>query len=313
MPDRLHFVARRSAWDNVLESQFVSDILLGDLGRPVTCTLIDHDAQFPLHDDLLVLNHENSCTDLIRQALAAGCRNVGVVSWAHTGNDDVSYYSQVDYVIRPYFRSDIFSFPAHSRCAAVVWVPNGYRSGVGPRNPQSLPTFHNRTFEMFFAGCPKTNPGERDPMIAMVRDHHLPAQMILTDQFAQGLSIHTYRSYMENTRFALIPGGADAETIRLFEALELGTIPVCINHPFLADDRAMAGAPVIRLSNWNQWPAYYAHLCLAGNYENVMEQYRSKVGAWWQDFKRQKQAEIRHLIDASFADTALPQSVASRL
>ena len=300
---RINFVIRRSSWDAVLESQFLSDVVLGGLRRPIRYAVFEQDQDFPYQDDMLILNHENRCSELIHRAIAAGCRNVGVVAWSHTRSEDASYYPLVDYVLRPYFKPEHYHLPPSARCAQVEWIPNGYRSGVGPRNPQSLPSFADRTCEIFFAGFPDTNPSERQQMLQVVRSHQLPAQLVETSSFGQGLSIHTYRAAMENARFALIPGGADAETIRLFEALELGAIPICINYPYLADDRAMGSAPVVRILDWDELPARYYQMARASNYLEIMEGFRQHLGRWWLDFKMHQQTKVAQVIDRSFART----------
>jgi len=70
-------------------------------------------------------------------------------------------------------------------------------------------------------------------MVDVVRRNQLPAAMMVTDRFGGGLGPATYSAYMENSRFALAPRGHAEETIRLFDAMELGAIPISLRHEFL--------------------------------------------------------------------------------
>jgi hypothetical protein len=67
-------------------------------------------------------------------------------------------------------------------------------------------------------------------MLDEVHVKRLPAMVLTTDGFGQGLGAAEYATLMENARFALVPGGRCAETIRLYDALEMGAIPITLRH-----------------------------------------------------------------------------------
>ena len=297
---KLTVVIDQLSWDNIRETQFFSDVLLGGLERPVVFKLIDRNPETELHDDILIINLANNLTPLIYRTIQRGYRNVGLVSWTHSGAEHREMYPFVDYILRPFFSPESLALPPGGRCQDVVWFPIGYQSGVGPRRHDLLPGFDDRTFDFFYAGCPNTNYSDRLQMLAAAQHGDLPVKLILTEGFSEGLSIPTYRTHMENTRFALVPAGTDAETIRLFEALELGCIPITLNYAFLQDPRAMAGAPVVRLNAWEELPMWYQMVRSAPDYSNLMEGFRQNVSRWWQDFKLTEQRKIADVINRSF-------------
>jgi hypothetical protein len=59
---------------------------------------------------------------------------------------------------------------------------------------------------------------------------------------------------MANSKFALVPGGKSAETIRLYDALEHGAIPICLesDFPFSSDALGSIGTPpLVQLDGWS--------------------------------------------------------------
>ena len=298
---KLTVVVKRQSWDAIHESLFLIDVLLAGLGRPVVFDLVEDDAAYEPQDDSLIINLCNGGGNLVFKAISSGCRNVGVIGWCHTVSEDISYYPFVDYVLRPYYSPRHFALPDQSRCAEIAWIPNGYKSGVGPRQPSALLGFADRPTEFFYSGFPNTSMVERLTMLQVVQHSQLPAKINITADFSAGLSINTYRTNLEQTRFALVPGGADPETIRLFEALELGAIPISLRHDFLQQDLAMAGSPIIQLESWADLPAWYAAVSAQPNYLTAMEEYRQAVGKWWAEFKLCQQRKVADVVNRSFA------------
>ena len=137
-------------------------------------------------------------------------------------------------------------------------------------------------------------------MINVFCQSGLPGKVLTTPGFTQGMSVNTFRATLETTKFALCPGGTDAETYRLFEALETGTIPITLNHNFMRDERAMGGSPIVSLNNWGELPDWYNMVISSGNSSVVMEEYRLAVSKWWNDFKNRQAEKVADIINRSF-------------
>ena len=58
-------------------------------------------------------------------------------------------------------------------------------------------------------------------MLNVLQEHRIPATVLLSEGFGQGLGAPSYSAYMANTKLALAPGGNAAETIRFYDALEI--------------------------------------------------------------------------------------------
>jgi hypothetical protein len=220
------------------------------------------------------------------------------------GRHDRGFYTSADYVLRNYWFADALKSPgAHS--LGVVWVPNGYRTGVGPMAPQTLLGMADRSIMGFFAGALKgrTLIAERGEMMRAVQGENLPFAMIETPGFAQGMGPVSYAAFMASSRFALIPAGNSPETIRLYDALEAGAIPLMLKSGFVESKDALDHPPFVLLNAWSELPAAYAPYADAKNPAVIaaLEKKQRDVMAWWAKFKTAQQRKVKDLIDRSFA------------
>lgn len=305
MQRALNVVCDRATWDFVMECYFIREVLLSGLTRPVRVFPLEPEQGLPVQNDLLIVSLCNTMEPFINRVIQAGAKNVGVF---HMGDErfalDRSFYGKVDYVIRNYFHPDALSVPGSSGCLGVLWVPNGYRHGIGARSPQTLTPFADRYHVMFFSGQANAGlEGQRDRalMVDVVRRNQLPAAMMVTDRFGGGLGPATYSAYMENSRFALAPRGHAEETIRLFDAMELGAIPISLRHEFLFDPGALGGAPVVILDDWEQLPQWLAQMVMKPGAHPVWQARQKQMIDWWSSFKIRIRSQVTELIERSFA------------
>jgi len=297
--------------NKVMEAYFIKEVLLGGLKRPVRVIVFDKEEERVFADDLLiVVRHSNPQVNdnvgYLAEARRRGCRNLGVF---HVGDEkgevDLSFYRDADYVIRNYYVPSAFRVAAAGRPRAVLWAPNGYATGVGPRDPMRQLPMAGRTIVGFFAGYVSGHPdgSERAEMVRVVQEHRLPVVLIGTGGFGQGLSPSEYAGHLENARFALVPRGNSAETIRLYDALEAGCIPITLEAPYLSAPEALGGPPFVILKSWQALPAFlddYLARIRAGEHD-YLEDRRRAVVAWWAGFKTRQQRRIKAVVDDAFA------------
>ncbi|WP_168185879.1 exostosin family protein [Magnetospirillum sp. ME-1] len=298
----LTVLAPRQLYDFIMETGFIRDVLLSKVDAPVRMVLGEQDRQMQAMDDVLVIDFENRLSAVVNAFAAAPFRNVGVLHMAdETLSADCSYYPKVDYVLRNYWRPEALEIPAGSRCQGAIWVPNGYRTGVGPCPAAGLLPFELRTTPMTFIGRTPPELAERHRMMEVIQANDLPARLETTLKFGGEFSAHSYRAVMEDTRFALVPGGNSVETIRLYDALETGAIPVCLDAPFLRDERTAGGIPAVILSSWDELPRWWQSVeADPARYADLQRQ----VIAWWTAFKERQADRVAELINNAFARSA---------
>jgi hypothetical protein len=310
----LNLVCVRQNFDQMIESHFIRDVILGGVPRPIRVFTPDPGDAIPIGDNILVFAFEDGMQSFIREALDRKVKNLGI----YHGADELLtakkwYYNDVDYVIRNYYIDGGYPLRPDARCLDVQWVPNGYRTGVGPRRSDTLVPFSARIHEMFFSGYLDSSEPvriERSEMFDVVERHKLPAKLMKSSGFAQGLGVPSYCGYMENTRFALAPRGRAVESIRLYDALELGCVPITLNHPFISN--LMSDAPFVILKSWQDLPAWYAAEIKRPNFLQYWDQRQQQIIEWWETQKRFYRTAAATLIERSFARAeglALPKGI----
>jgi hypothetical protein len=299
----LTLVCDRRRLDRLMEGFFIREVLLGGLRRPVRMLPLEPGRTPPLGDNLLVLDQGGNLLPFVDKLVAAGRRNIGVF---HMADEllaaDRHFYPSVDYVIRNYWFPEAFVLPAGCRCLDVVWVPNGYRFGIGPRRPETLMPFGARPTLLFFSGFLRSSDAaldERTAMLEVVRRHALPSVIMTSSGFTEGLGAMSYAAWMESAKFALVPRGRSVETIRLYDALELGAIPILLASPAIR--HLMPDAPLVMLESWAALPGWLAAEMAMPDFDARMTARQQALLAWWATFKRRHETAVAALVDASFA------------
>ena len=293
----LTLVWRRTMLDGVLEAQFFGHTLLAGLKRPLRWIAVEDQAALPDMDDLLICSF-GDCGLYLRELRASGRRNLGVLHLGdELGQDNIEFYTDADYVLRHYYRPGLLCNKGLSR--DVAWVPNGWARGGGPFAAEHHLIFEEREHEFFFAGY-KGEEGmllpDRQGMLEAVKMLGHPATIILTEGFGQGLGAMAYAGYLGNSKFALAPAGNAPETIRFYDALECGAIPVVTDGKWLHAEDGIATLglpPVVILKDWGQ-----LNKVGEGFYNEVL---RRDVVEWWTRLKDHLSLRVCDIIETSFA------------
>jgi hypothetical protein len=304
----LSLLWRRSTLDTVLEGYFIKEVLLGGLERPIRLVAIEESARAPLLDDALVVSLGTEMAPYLREARARGARNLGLFHMGdESGKQDRGFYAQADYVIRNYWFEHVFA-ASGGASLGVWWVPNGYRTGLGPMRRQTMLGAGERQTAGFFAGVltDRMLADQRAAMMQAVAAAKLPFVVIGTPGFGQGLGPVTYASCLANARFALVPAGNSHETIRLYDALEAGAIPIMVKSPFVHAHDALDNPPFLLLESWEGLAEAYRPYADVGSPATVaaLERMRQDVAAWWVRFKSAQQRKVKDIVDRAFARSA---------
>ncbi|MAH83351.1 MAG: hypothetical protein CBB68_03180 [Rhodospirillaceae bacterium TMED8] len=292
----LNLVWRRSVLDGVLETQFIRDVLLAQIKRPIRWLAIEDSQALPNLDHVLICSFGDP-SNYIDQLRAARHHNIGVLHLGdECGTDNIGFYAKADYVLRHYNRQDLPT--SAGLCRSVTWVPNGWAQGVGPRIRESLPNFYNRTHEFFFSGYlgSKTNPiSERQAMLIALKNLDRPAKVMLTGGFGQGLGPASYSAYMTNTQFAMAPEGNAPDSMRFYDALECGALPVVTDGPWLHAENGLAARgtpPVVIINSWSDLAKLDA--------SKFDETSQRTLPLWWENFKNYIAARVHDVIEDGF-------------
>jgi hypothetical protein len=156
-----------------------------------------------------------------------------------------SFPSSVVLVLRPYYFTHIFSDPR------MFFFPTGYMFGKGPRRPTILLNASQREVHCWFSGMLHAG---REEMVNQVSaaNTSFSCRLETSPNFNSGLTPRLFSLMMQETVFALVPGGNSPETIRMYEAWENGAIPVMVEKDVIRGHlrHTHPGFPALVLPSW---------------------------------------------------------------
>lgn len=279
----LNILWRRTVLE-ITQSEWLRDVLLARLGRPVRTLVHEDDAHRPFLDDCLVpVFNTDEARSWFAEARRRGHRDLGLYHMGDEyGRHDLSVYGDADWVIRNYWRAPE---PLLERA---MWVPTGWRNGVGGANPTHLLPMAQRGITALFAGGIGAAP-DRVHMLGVIERHRLPCTIHRTAGLGRGYGPAQYASLMGNSRFALLPAGnVPEETIRLYDSLEMGCVPLLPHAPRLF--RALGDPPFPVFPSWDDLPEV-----LSRDWSGIQET-ADAIQQWWRTRKVQIGAQVGDLI-----------------
>ena len=205
-------------------------------------------------------------------------------------------YQAADLILRNYYFREIFEAPEFA--GKLIWVPNGYKYGVGPREPSSLRLASERRFVSSFIGWidnARSYGNERQLFKDIAAHCGSNLLMHATPSFANGFNSGLYSAIMEYSVFCACPAGNSPETIRLYDALEVGCVPVSRPHAFLFSEQALGGVPFPVLEDWKQLPDFLEQFRqrFVDSREEALQLQQASLN-WWTGLKQGLRDKIRH-------------------
>jgi len=251
--------------------------------------------------------------DLIRQIKAGGNRVMLYHMGDEQGTCDISAYAECDLVVRNYYFPRIIDDPQYA--GKVLWAPNGYRNGVGPRGSAAVRPARERQCLAMFSGWISNEASygnERALFAAAAPKCGGDLYFRPSIGFGAGYTAGLYSSMMEDSVFAPCPAGNSPETIRLYDALEVGCIPVSLSHAFLASDQALASigpVPFPLIGSWDELPAFLARMKtqMAEDPEAIFDM-QDRCIDWWTSYKQHVRQKIMQRCAAPDAQKSEPAS-----
>lgn len=294
----LQIISTPDSLNAALETWFIQN----DLFRGAPYSLGLNSAQ--LSDSAIVyleLNQIN--TDLIRHIKSLGNKVVLYHMGGETLDKDISAYSECDLVVRNYYFSSIINSTDIGR--KVLWAPNGFRTGVGPREKTVLKKSSQRQCLSAFLGWinnAASYNNERASFAGPAAACGENLYVMPSNGFAGGYNVGLYSAIMEDSIFSPCPSGNNPETIRLYDALELGCIPISLSHEFLLSNDALASigpVPFPILGSWAELPQFLEVMKAKtlSNPTEIMELQQRCIN-WWSDYKIAIQKKISDRIEA---------------
>ena len=281
-----------------LETWFIQNDLFGGAPFSFFVNPVQLDDSAAVYLELNQIN-----VDLIRHIKSLGNKVVLYHMGGERLDKDISAYAECDLVIRNYYFPSIINDSEPGK--KVLWAPNGFRTGVGPRDKTALKKTTQRQCLAAFLGWinnAASYNNERASFAGPAAACGEDLYVMPSNGFAGGYNVGLYSAIMEDSIFAPCPSGNNPETIRLYDALELGCIPISLSHDFLISKDALASfgsVPFQLLGSWSELPQFLREMkAKAISNPNEIFELQQRCIEWWLNFKIGMQKKIADRIDA---------------
>jgi hypothetical protein len=332
MISNTHYVSSAKTLNGALETWFIQNNLLGGLPPAFKESTFELD-----HKNIIYLELFDFDAEFIEKIKNRGKKIVLIHMGDELAKKNISAYGSANLILRNYYFPDIFSRPDIKD--RILWIPNGFRTGIGPRNPLTIKLASNREYLASFMGWiqnPDSFKRERDSFGRMVRgvrkskksrldiflrwiERKIHANqerrtfsestfncddlyLLSSSGFATGNNLGLYSAVMENSVFAPCPAGNSPETIRLYDALESGAIPITLEHEFIRSTDALAALgeiPFPVLNSWDELPEFLSSMKLQLQDDpDLINALQTKCISWWSQYKIYISTQIKQRIES---------------
>lgn len=116
-----------------------------------------------------------------------------------------------------------------------------------------------------------------------------------------GIQVIDYRNILRESTFTLAPWGNNVESLRLYEAMETGSIPIFQKYPAEFSPMTPMGMdnPIPQFDNWAQAVAFMK--TMKDNPEQIDAMQR-RIVAFWSEYKQMVQLKVKKVIDEAFRE-----------
>lgn len=212
------------------------------------------------------------------------------------GQKNLDSYVWVDYIVRNYFIERIMDDERWNN--KIQWLPNGYKNGVGPKELFELLPAASRKYIAGFLGWidnPNSYNQERLAFSKIVNGCAPDFFYQPTEGFGRGFGYGLYNSMTTNFAFSPAPAGNSPETLRLYDSLELGCIPIILSHGFTSDHRGLANPPFAFLNSWDELPSFLdVQRRRLENDPHSINEWQEQVYSWWVGLKSKLKIKLRN-------------------
>ena len=222
----------------------------------------------------------------------------GIFHWADEQGDMWKGlpYAQAAFVIRNYYFSEIWeAFPGK-----IVWIPNGHVDGL--MDGIVVKSVLERTRNCSWLGSFSPGYVEGISLRTDSRKHMIevlePSKICLIEASSGFLGTRQSQDYAQfvlDSKFTLCPWGNNKETIRLYDALEIGSIPILLSGASFIDYMlsVVPGHPFVIIEDWIEVAGVLEHYEMHPD-QLVAQQAHSLE--WWNQFQEANSWQIRDLI-----------------
>uniref|UniRef100_A0A914EEY7 Exostosin GT47 domain-containing protein n=1 Tax=Acrobeloides nanus TaxID=290746 RepID=A0A914EEY7_9BILA len=277
---------------NIMEYDWIVNVLLEKINRPIK--IVKADEKHRRNDTLHVYLFQPEKDIFVK---SNGLVNQGAY---HMGDElmknNIDYYPIATYVFRNYYNADyLMAYPS------VHYVPLGTKTGFGPVQLNSLLPPSQRKYMVNFIGSIRSN---RQEMVDRIKNKNITSYIYVQKGWASsdGLNVVNYRDILRESVFTLAPWGNNPESMRLYEAIEAGSIPIFQKLDPKRSPMTPMGPnnPIPQFDNWNEAIDFIDKMSLD---VKLIDNLQKRVISFWKSYKEESQLKIKKVIDKAFRES----------
>lgn len=231
--------------------------------------MIDDIKYLDQNESLIIVDDNISIKDSFYFDLSAKAKKIYLIHLGDEGGTDKKdlVYSLCEHVWRT------FSLPMFDNYKNVTSIPIGYKSEPLKKNIE----ISKKKYLWSFLG---TTHGSSRYDLLDKHENLKPNFINLTADFSGKNSMNTedYYDILNDSIFAPVPHGYfHPESYRLYEALEIGCIPI-LENPFNYFDKFLPNNPIPNINNWKDSSDFIKNYI---GHHNEIEILRKKIQDWW--------------------------------
>jgi hypothetical protein len=246
-----------------------------------------------INDALYIISSNHHPFSRFPDRVRQGLRSIQRKGLFHISDESYSggyaFYSNFDFVLRNY-HSLIF------QNRGIKILPLGFTNDV-PTN-LAIPSVTTRKLVWSFAGARTAARMEMYRNFASLQ----PNQCRFFESRkhnAAPLGRHAFMRLLSETIFAPCPmGNAMLETFRLYEALEMGCIPIVESRRWMPYyDHLMPGHPLPAFSSWRKARDFVGSML---KNELILMEHQNTITHWWRSYKQELRDEVTSFVSLGF-------------
>jgi hypothetical protein len=267
------------------EKEYITNIVFNQIDKELYFNNKNYDK---ILDNSIIIYSNNSTgiDDSFLNYITRVKQQTGKLYLYHLSNENdhhnASYYNLADLIIRPYYHKHLDQYDN------IQYVPLGFKSGFLNTNNSDIP--QNKTIDMCFIGQSKSDRNELIDTISKFDFKFLH----LTNSWncSTSLSVMECRDVYKQTKFSPCPMGfVHADSFRIMESLESGSIPILKNYNNLEYFTKVYGhSPILIVNSWEEIINYNKIP------NNLYSELYNDILIWYSNFKINLSLNIKQLL-----------------
>lgn len=267
--------------EGILETDWITQTIFKHISRPLKIIHVPKGDRF-YNDSVNVVIFKGDIFSTMKQR---GMINFGSFHMGdETFNNDINFYSSTWFNFRNYYNGMYM----HQYQDSLEYAPLGKKNGLGNQNPITFLKSSERKYLCNFIGSLRANRKYALEQVSYKRDDCFISSGKGWVSASEMNSVDVRHVYL-NSKFTICPFGNNEESLRFYESLEFGAIPIAESSKSMFGDFINDGVgssseppPIVRVADWKNVDVMLRYY---DERPEELDELQARMIAWWNDRK----------------------------